>query len=77
MVQSLGVSYANYTAAQCFTLPPAQQVACSQQQLNVTMPPRWGEVVAIVLPHCSPRNDNLLRTPAWSCSLRGMLACRR
>lgn len=32
-------SYANYTLDQCFALPDAQEVACVEQQLNVTDPP--------------------------------------
>ena len=37
---SLSTSYANYTAAQCFGLPPDAQVACSGQHLNITDPAR-------------------------------------
>ena len=33
------MSYDNYTAAQCFALPSAEQVLCSEQHLNVSDPP--------------------------------------
>lgn len=34
-------SYAGYTAAQCFSLPSAEeQVACSASNLNIYDPPR-------------------------------------
>ena len=36
---SLLYSYANYSALQCFSLPPQEQVPCSAQQLNISDPP--------------------------------------
>lgn len=38
-LESYITSYANYTLDQCFALPDAQEVACVEQQLNITDPP--------------------------------------